>query len=144
MFGKHHSASESVSASEPVPAEGVILEWAPSSLYRTKVRLVVGVKFDDGQKVEFAEEITDFCLPSGSTLGHLASFGADPIPLPLHEGNRIPVRYDPADQRKIWIDEPTLHEAAIAKNAAALEARRARADAILDASEPQPRPHRLP
>ena len=61
MFSKHHLSNE------PVRAEGVILDWAPSSLYRTKVRLVVGIKFDDGQKVEFTQEITDFCLPRRAT-----------------------------------------------------------------------------
>jgi hypothetical protein len=130
MFGKHHSVSGSV------PAQGVIMQWAPSSLYRTKVRLVVGVKFDDGQKVEFTEEITDFCLPGKG--GVLAAIGADPIPLPLTEGSKIPVRYDPGDRRKMWIDEDTLHEAAISKHAEAAERKRARAEAILDSSQPQP------
>ena len=39
------------------------------------------------------------------------------------------------------IDEPVLHEVAIRQHLEAVQARRARADAILDASEPVPGNH---
>ena len=133
MFSKHHPSSE------PVRAEGVILDWAPSSLHRTRVRLVVGVKFDDGQKVEFTQEITDFCLPPASDLtARLHALTQEPIPLALHVGTTIPVCYDPADRTRMSIDEPVLHEAAVRQQMEAVQARHARADAILDASEPVP------
>ena len=118
---------------------GVILQWEPSHLYRTKARLLVGVKFDDGQKVEFTEEITDFVLPpAGDFAARLQALTAEPVPLDLAAGNRIPVRYDPADRTRMWIDEPALHAEAMRRNAEAQQARNARAEALLDASDPQP------
>jgi hypothetical protein len=99
-------------------------------------------KFDDGQKVEFTQEITDFCLPpAGHITARLYALTQEPIPLALHVGTTIPVCYDPADRTRMSIDEPVLHEAAIRQHMEAVQARHARADAILDASEPVPGKH---
>ena len=131
MFHRHHSAGETARA------EGVILDWQPSRMYRTKVRLVIGVKFDDGQTVEFTQETDDYCLPpAGDLAARLHALNQVPIPLSLHPGDTIPVCYDPADRTRMSVDEPTLHDAAIRAHIEVAEARRARADAILDASEP--------
>lgn len=139
MFHHHHHEPGEPARAQSVPAEGVILQWEPSHLYRTKARLLVGVKFDDGQKVEFTEEITDLCLPpAGDFAARLQALTQEPIPLALNEGNKIPVRYDPADRTRMWIDEPALHEAALRRHAQEQQARRARADALLDASDPVP------
>jgi hypothetical protein len=141
VFHKHHGSSEPL-RSGTVQAEGVILEWAPSPLYRAKVRLVVGVKFDDGQKVEFTEEISDLCLPpAGNLAARLEALSQEPVPLELNVGSKIPVRYDLADRTRMSIDEPALHDAALRKHAEAVQARHARADAILEASEPVPWNH---
>jgi hypothetical protein len=107
----HHSDSEPGHTGvpiEPVRAEGVILEWGPSALYRAKTRLLVGVKFDDGQKVEFTEEIMDVILPpEGDFAARIHAFTQDPIPIPLHVGDKIPVWYDPRDRTRMAIDLPT-------------------------------------
>jgi hypothetical protein len=138
----HHSDRESVPAEasfEPVRAEGVILEWAPSAIYRTKARLLIGVKFDDGQKVEFTEEVTDFVLPpEGDFAARIAALAQEPIPISLHVGDKIPVYYDPADRTRMAVDLPTLHAAAVRRHEQVLQARHARAEAILDASDPVP------
>lgn len=141
MFHKHHESNEP-ERSHSVQAEGVILDWAPSPLYRAKSRLTVGVKFEDGQKVEFTEDILDVALPpAGNLAARLEAMTQEPIPLDLSVGSRIPVRYDPADRTRMSIDEPALYEAALRQQSEALQARRARADAILDASEPVPGHH---
>jgi hypothetical protein len=135
----HHNEPGEPARAESVPAVGVILQWEPSHLYRTKARLLIGVRFDDGQKVEFTEEITDFVLPpEGDFVARIQALTQDPIPLSLSEGNQIPVRYDPADRNRMWIDVPALHEAAVRQHAEAQQARHTRAEAILDASDPQP------
>ena len=114
-------------------AEGVILERRPSALYRTRIRLVIGVKFDDGQTVEFTEELVDFCTPPANTFSERlhALIGKDVVPLSFTVGGRIPVRYDPNDRTKLSVDEPTLHDEATRKHMQAVMARRAEAEATL-------------
>jgi hypothetical protein len=143
VFHKHHHQdSQSRQAEphvEPVRAEGVILEWGPSLLYRAKTRLLIGVKFDDGQKVEFTEEIEDFVLPpEGDFAARIRAFTQEPIPISLSVGDKIPVWYDPRDRTRMAIDLPTLHEAAVRKHEQVVQKRHARAEAILDASDPVP------
>ena len=77
MFHRHDPASRTMQA------EGVILERRPSALYRTRIRLVIGVKFDDGQTVEFTEELVDFCTPPANTFSERlhALIGKDVVPL---------------------------------------------------------------
>lgn len=141
MFGKHHPSS----TPEPVRAEGVILSVAPSALSpRSPLRSVtVGIKFDDGQTVRFTQEIEHLVLPpAGDIAARIRSFTQEPIPISLTEGGKIPVCYDPADRTRMWIDEPALHEAAMRRHLEVQLARQARADAILDASDPVPGPQR--
>jgi hypothetical protein len=60
------SADEGVSVPAPPPGvaiDGVVLHYEPSPTHRTRARLLVGVKFEDGQTAEFTEEITDFYQP---------------------------------------------------------------------------------
>ena len=143
MFRRHHHQDadprQAGAAVEPVRAEGVILERGPSALYRTKVRLLIGAKFDDGQKVEFTEEITDVVLPpEGDFAARIMAFTQEPIGIPLHVGDKIPVCYDPGDRTRMAIDIPALHEAAVRRHEQALQARHARAEKVLDASDPVP------
>jgi hypothetical protein len=138
----HHSGSEprqTEASFEPVRAEGVILEWAPSAFYRTKARLLIGVKFDDGQKVEFTEEVDDIVLPpEGDFAARILASTQQPIPIPLNVGDKIPVCYDPGDRTRMAIDVPALHAAAVRRHEQAVQARHARAEAILEASDPVP------
>jgi hypothetical protein len=139
----HHSGDEPARAQtppiEPVRADGIVLEWATSTLYRTKSRLLIGVKFDDGQKVEFTEEVDDFVLPpQGDFAARIQAFTQEPIPISLHVGDTIPVCYDPDDRTRMAVDVPTLHAAARRRHEQVLEKRHARAEAILDASDPVP------
>jgi hypothetical protein len=119
-----------------VSAQGVILENTLSMLHRTRRRLVVGVKFDDGETVEFAEEIMDFYVPPApGPVGRLKALGGEGmVSLSLNTGEQIPVRYDPDDRTKLAIDEPALHEGAVSRNEEAATARRAAAEAILEKS----------
>jgi hypothetical protein len=58
--------NEEVDAPAPPPGvaiDGVVLHYEPSPLYRTRSRLLVGVKFEDGETAEFTEEIVDFYQP---------------------------------------------------------------------------------
>ncbi|HEY6297929.1 MAG TPA: hypothetical protein VIX15_19920, partial [Streptosporangiaceae bacterium] len=108
-----------------------------SVLYRTKQRLLVGVKFDDGQKVEFSEEIDEIALPpEGNFAARIQAFTQEPIPVDFSVGDKIPVCYDPADRTRMWIDVAAVNEAATRKHQEQVQARRARADALLDASDP--------
>ena len=127
MFHRHDPASRTMQA------EGVILERRPSALYRTRIRLVIGVKFDDGQTVEFTEELVDFCTPPANTFSERlhALIGKDVVPLSFTVGERIPVRFDPNDRTKLSVDEPTLHDEATRKHMQAVIARRAEAEATL-------------
>jgi hypothetical protein len=136
MFGKHHSPSEFVRA------EGVVLETPRSSQRAVKIRYVVGVKFDDGQKVKFTQEIDKFFFPSERNALHAVMTGEESIPmLWLYVGDKIPVLYDPADRTRMVIDELPLREAGMRKHIEEVQARQARSEAILDASEPVPGHH---
>jgi len=138
VFHRHHSHDEPERGkAEPARTEGVVLDWGPSTLYRTRQRLLVGVKFDDGQKVEFTEEITDVVLPPAGDLAALIQARTqEPIPVRMSVGDSIPVCYDPADRNRMWIDVAAVNEAATRRHTQALQARQARADALLDASPP--------
>ena len=142
MFHRHHHSDDERAQTapiEPVRADGVILEWAPSALYRTKARLLIGVKFDDGQKVEFTEEVEDIVLPpQGDFAARIQAMTQEPIPIPLSVGDKIPVCYDPDDRTRMAVDVPALHEAAVRRHEQVLQKRHARAEAILDASDPVP------
>jgi hypothetical protein len=139
LFRRHHHA-EGTPAQPAVDwrrAEGTILVWAPSPAYRTKVRLTVGAKFSDGEKVEFVQDIMDIVLPpEGDFAARMAAMAQPPIGISLSVGDKIPVLYDAADRQRMVIDEQTLHERAISAHNEAEAAKRAQADALLDASDP--------
>src|ERR1700752_1948063 len=124
MFGHHHLMSEGAQI------DGVILESNPSKYYRTRTRVVVGVKFEDGEKGEFTQELTDFYDPPGRLLkqagGH--STGNNVIPLWLTAGSKIPVRYDAADRSRLAMDVDALHERALRHWVETQEAQRAQAE----------------
>jgi hypothetical protein len=139
MFRRHHhgEGGPAQPAVEWLRAEGTILEWGASPMYRAKVRLTVGAKFADGEKVEFVQEIMDVVLPpQGDFAARIAAMAQPPIGISLSVGDQSPVLYDAADRHRMVIDEQTLHERAIAANQAAQQASRSRAEALLDASEP--------
>jgi hypothetical protein len=139
VFHRHHHSANEPAPIEWVRTEGVILDRGPSAYYRTKVRLLIGVKFEDGQKVEFTEELTDLVLPpEGDFAARIAAFTQEPIPIPLHVGDKIPVCYDAANPNTMAIDIPTLHAAATRRHEQVLQERHARAEALLDASDPAP------
>ena len=85
----------------------------------------VSVRFKDGQAVEFAEELANLYQPEPGSqeARRLAEVrGAeqlrhpDRIPkiqLPLSDGERVPVRYDPADRNRIVLDVPALQKRAL-------------------------------
>jgi hypothetical protein len=114
--------------------DGVVLHWEPAPYVRTQARIVVGVKFDDGEKAEFTEDVTDYCQPRATSmmqrLGQAG--GADVIPLQLYEGTIVPIRYDPANRHRLAIDVPVLHERAIASWNERQAKSRAQAEEMLD------------
>jgi hypothetical protein len=121
------------SSKELVAAEGVILESTPSTLYRRKCWLVVGVRFDDGETVEFTQEITDFYVPHAKGPGGwLKEMGGEGVvPLQINVGERVPVHYAANDRTKLSIDEPSLQQQAMSRHEQDLKARRAQAEAAL-------------
>jgi len=106
MFGHHHLMSAGAQI------EGVVLEWSPAPFVRTKDRLRVGVKFDDGHNV---------------------------IPISLIEGSTVPVRYDPDDRQELAIDLPALLERAVKHWSDYKAATRTQAEATLAAQAPSSR-----
>jgi hypothetical protein len=122
--------------SEGAQIEGVVLENnTPRNL--TKDRLRVAVKFDDGEKAEFTEDVTNYFEP-GHGLKALAGkvTGNNVIPLALTPGSRIPVRYDPAKRKHLAIDVPALHEQRLQRWIEGQQESRAQAEAVLDSEEP--------
>jgi hypothetical protein len=114
--------------------DGVVLHWEPAPYVRTQARIVVGVKFEDGEKAEFTEDITDYCQPQATSLMQRLgqAGGSDVIPLELYEGTVVPVRYDPSNRHKLAIDVPVLHERAIESWNARQEKTGAQAERVLD------------
>lgn len=62
--------------------------------------------------------------------------GNNVIPLSFIPGSTIPVRYDPADRKKLAVDVPTLPERALQQWTKGQEESRARAQAVLDSQGP--------
>jgi hypothetical protein len=113
--------------------DGVVVDAKPAPMVRTKTRVSVGVKFDDGRTIEFEQDITDYYVPAGEGFkGVLAAAGGgDVIPLSFITGSAIPVRYDPDKRDKLVIDEPTLHARALQHWTAGKQAQRAQAEEVL-------------
>jgi hypothetical protein len=65
---KHQDTTDDPAIGNPAPPpgvaiDGVVLHYEPSQTRRTRARLLVGVKFEDGQTAEFTQEIVDFYQP---------------------------------------------------------------------------------
>lgn len=113
--------------SEGATIQGTVMHNEPAAADRGRSRVRVTVEFKDGQWIEFSEELANLYQPAPGSqeAQRLAEIrGAqqlrhpDRIPkiqLPLSDGCRVPVRYDPADRSKLVLDVPalqrrTLHE----------------------------------
>jgi hypothetical protein len=109
MLGHHHLLSEGARI------EGVVLAWKPAPRDRTKDRLTIGVKFDDGETAEFTEDITNYYQPPAHGLRQLVSnaTGDNVVPVSLTQGSKVPVRYDAENRKKLAIDVPALQERAL-------------------------------
>ncbi len=105
--------------------QGMVRDNEPAADDRRISRVRVTVDFKDGQRVEFSEELASLYQPAPGSpeARRLAEVRAaeqlrhpDRIPkiqLPLFVGERIPVRYDPADPTRTVIDVPALHKRAL-------------------------------
>lgn len=120
MF-RHHKL-----ASQGSQAEGTILQWSTGREI-SQAQIMVGVKFEDGEIVEFTEEVTDYYHVPEHILKQVGlPKGDDVVPLSLYEGAKVPVRYDPTDRKKIIVDEQALHERALQAHLQSKNATRAR------------------
>jgi hypothetical protein len=111
--------------SEGATTQGMVDHSESSPADRRMSQVRVSVRFKDGQTVEFGEELSNLYQPEAGSqeARHLAEVrGAeqlrhpDRIPkiqLPLSDGARVPVRYDPADLNRIVIDVPALQKRAL-------------------------------
>ena len=111
--------------SEGATVQGMVLQCEPSATDRGISQVRVTVSFKDGQTVEFSEALANLYQPApGSPQAQrLAELrGAqqlrhpDRIPkiqLPLSAGERVPVRYDPADRSRLVLDVPALQKRAL-------------------------------
>jgi|HubBroStandDraft_1064217.scaffolds.fasta_scaffold62526_3 hypothetical protein len=105
---RHHKL-----ATEGAQAEGTVLQWSAGREI-SKAHLLIGVKFEDGEIVEFSEDVTDYYAVPGHVMKQVdLPPGDDVVPLPLYDGSKVPVRYDPSDRKKIMVDEATLHQGAL-------------------------------
>ncbi len=112
-------------AREGATVQGMVMHCEPSAADRRVSRVRVSVRFKDGETAEFIEELASLYQPApGSPQAQrLAEVrGAeqlrhpDRIPkiqLPLSAGERVPVRYDAADRRKLVIDVAALQKRAL-------------------------------
>jgi hypothetical protein len=105
--------------------QGIVMHCEPSAADRAISRVRVSVSFKDGQTSEFTEELASLYQPApgspqaqrlAEARGAAQLRHPDRIPkiqLPLSAGERVPVRYDPADRKKIVIDVPALRTRAL-------------------------------
>lgn len=118
--------------------EGVILE-RQSTLQRTQSRVVIAVKFEDGETTQFDEVMTNYCEPEAHGLkGLLGNLTGDTVvPMSFIPGDRIPVRYDPSNRHRLAVDVPEFQARTMQAWAAKQDAARDRALASLDSPAPQ-------
>jgi hypothetical protein len=128
----HHERHEQLSEAERerllrdgAVTRGLVMHSELSSADRGRTQVRVEVSFKDGQTVQFVEELANLYQPAPGTqqARRLAEVrGAeqlrhpDRIPkiqLPLSDGTRVPVRYDPADRARVVIDVPALQQRAL-------------------------------
>jgi hypothetical protein len=104
---------------------GMVLHNEPSAADRGIWLVRVTVSFKDGQRAEFTEELASLYQPAPGSpeaqrlaeargAEQLRHPGRIPkIQLPLFDGETVPVRYDPADRRKLVMDVPALQRRAL-------------------------------
>lgn len=117
--------------------DGVILE-RQSALKRNQSRVVIAVKFEDGETAQFEETLLNYCEPPSHGLKGLAGnlTGDNAVPMSFVPGDKIPVRYDPSNHKRIAVDVPAFQERTIEAWNAKQEASRARALSALDTPAP--------
>ncbi len=123
MFGNHNPLSDGAQT------EGVVLESSMTH-QRGRMKVLIAVKFDDGEKAEFAEVLTDYYVPKGQGLKGLTDKTV--IPISFTTGMKIPVRYDPANHKHVAVDVQALHERRLHAYTEGQNALRAQAEASLD------------
>jgi hypothetical protein len=111
--------------SEGATIQGMVARSEPSAADRRISQVRVSVRFKDGHRVEFSEELANLYQPATGSpdAQRLAEVrGAEElrhpnripkIQLPLFVGERVPVRYDAADRGKIVIDVSALQKRAL-------------------------------
>jgi hypothetical protein len=131
MFGTNHLLHDGAQT------EGVILESHVTNTI-TKTRVVIAVKFEDGETEEFSEDLVDHFEPPSHSLHGIAGnlTGANVIPMLFTTGSRIPVRYDASNHKQIAVDVPALQARVLEEWTAAQAASRAKALASLDSPAP--------
>lgn len=132
MFGSHNLLKDGAQM------DGVILE-RHSALKRTQSRVVIAVRFDDGETAQFEENLTNYCEPPSHGLKGLAGnlTGDNAIPMSFIPGDKIPVRYDPSNHTRIAVDVAAFQQRTLDAWAAKRDAERARALAVLDGPAPK-------
>jgi hypothetical protein len=111
--------------SEGAAVDGIVLHSELSAADRLISQVRVEVWFKDGQKADFTEEVANQYQPvAGSPEAQRLAEArqaeqfrhADRIPkiqIPLSDGERVPVRYDPANRSKLVLDVPAMQKRAM-------------------------------
>ena len=102
MFGNHNLLSDGAQT------EGVVLD-SNMTHQESKRKVRVAVTFDDGEKAEFTEVLTNYYVPKGQGLKGITDTTV--IPISFGTGIKIPVRYDPDNHKHVAVDVPALHAA---------------------------------
>ena len=112
-----------------MPTDGVVSENVHSEFSPSKSRVVVAVKFDDGETAQFEEDLVNYYEPPSHGLKGLAGnlTGENVIPMSFTPGERIPVRYDPANRKHIVVDVPAFNARTLEQWTATQNANRERA-----------------
>ena len=123
MFGNHNLLSDGAQTG------GIVLESSMTH-QRSKMKVHIAVKFDDGEKAEFTEVLTNYYVPKGQGLKGLTDKTV--IPISFTTGMTIPVRYNLADHKHLAVDVPALHERRLQSYTEGQNTLRAQAEASLD------------
>lgn len=117
--------------------DGVMLE-RHSALKLTQSRVVIAVKFDNGETAEFEETLVNYYEPPSHGLKGFAGnlTGENAVPMSFTPGDKIPVRYDPSNHTRLAVDVPAFQQRTLEAWTAKQEANRARALAALDSPAP--------
>jgi hypothetical protein len=111
--------------SDGATIQGMVMDNQPSAADSQLSRLRLQVRFKDGQTVEFSEELATLYQPApdspeGRRLVEVREAQQlrhpDRIPkiqLPLFAGERVPIRYDAADPRKMVLDLAAVQKRAL-------------------------------